>query len=111
MCGLRDGNSKFESQRPLNAFPLSSLSSLLVALSERGVGMPPKSFARSYLARITPLTFKAVARRCTIEAETTKVTKGIVEEVTQRRSSFTESEEAVINMSSYDLKLITSKVT
>lgn len=103
MYGLRDKNSKSRSQRPLNAYHSSSLSSNPMVPSEGWAGLPPESFVAGNLAKIAPLTFEVVIIRHIVEFSTTRVIEGTIGESTQRGSSSTEGGEATTYMISYDL--------
>lgn len=82
MHGLKDGNSKSESQRPSGASPPPASSSHLMNLLEEDLGLPSKMSTGSDLARIAPLTSEAMARLRATEAETIGATKGTTEEGT-----------------------------
>lgn len=71
VCGLGDRNPKSKGQRPSDASPPFVSPSRPVNPLERDLGLPPEIFVRSDVAKIAPLTFKVVARRCVAKVETT----------------------------------------
>lgn len=73
-----DENSEFESQKPLDVHPLSSLSLNPMIPLKEGVGPQPESSIADDLARLDPLTLEVMARRRIVEAKSIKAIEVII---------------------------------